>query len=338
MCNIGQMSKPLNIAVLIHERVLATSITLPLEIIEAAAQTHSPGSRRKLNVSMLSSSGGNVDVGHGVSLATRPIDNDTAQDLVIVPAIWRNPRWVLNHHPDHCHYIAAQAENGAMICSVGTGSFLIAETGLLDGRETTTHWQWTAEFKKRFSKVTLRSDQLITASRPIYCCGSVNSVADLMVYLCGELYSTEVAQAVEHQFSPEIRQTFSPSELAGITENHGDETVMAIQQELRARFRENLSIPAMAKKHDLSTRTLNRRFQVASGTSPTQYIAALRLQEARTLLHKTNLPIGEVSLVVGFTDASRFAGQFKDAFGMTPRAYRQAVRGKRFALAPEKSA
>lgn len=317
---------PFRLVALAHPRVLATSITLPLEILRAAAQRN----RGDVQLHLMTERGGMLPIADGLSLDTEPLDFDLKPDLLLLPAIWRNPRWVLRHHPWQRAYIERCVAQGSWVCSVGSGSFLLAETGLLDGTQATTHWQWFDEFAAQFPYIKLRRDQLITESARLFCVGSVNSIADLMVYLSGILFSRTTAQTIENQFSPEIRRRFSPSSLAEGGPDHGDEQVLDAQVLLRGQLQQAPSVSDLATAVGLSTRTLNRRFKAALGVGPVAYLKQLRLEEARTLLRQTNLSISEVGWQVGFKDGSFFGRQFQQHTGMSPRAYRRAVRGKSF--------
>lgn len=338
---------PIRAAALLNRRTLASSVTLPMEIMQAAAQAMSRESDSnnrgkkaspQVEFSLLSSQGGLLSLESGITLATHALPEAPALDLLLIPAIWRHPRWVIRQHPEHITFIAQAIARATTICSVGSGSFLLAETGLMDAVTATTHWHWFDEFEHRYPNIKLRRDQLITQSGGIFCVGSVNSIADLWVYFCSQWFSRSVALAIENQFSPEIRRRFSPSDLQGSSHSHSDELVMDIQFTLRANLREAPSITALAERHNLSVRTLNRRFLAATSLTPSQYLQKLRLEEARALLHHSNLPIGEVAWTIGMSDGSRFAEQFRRAYGVTPREFRRAVRGKSFTLEAPKTA
>lgn len=322
--------KSVSIAALAHPRMLATSITLPLEILRAAAQATADKPTPRVVLHLLTNDGKTLELADGLSLNTTMPDQAERPDVLLIPAIWRNPRWVLRHHSWQIDFIRHCIDGGSRICSVGSGSFLVAETGLLDGRDATTHWHWFDAFEQRFPAVRLRRDQLITQSEQIFCVGSVNSIADLMVYLSGLLFSRSAALAIENQFSPEIRRRFSPHSLLAPNDHHSDEKVLDAQLALRHRLQEPLDLKSLAASVELSPRTLNRRFKLATGLSPGAYLTASRIAEARTLLHHSNLDIGEVGWTVGYRDASRFSRQFKTLTGMSPRRYRTAVRGKSF--------
>ena len=319
------------IAALIHSNALASSVTLPMELSMAAGQAAGQVFDANNHVSLLSPEGGKITTSGGLTVETKPIDSVGTLDLLVISAIWRDPRRVLTKYPSLVPFIRRIAESGAAIAAVGTGSFLLAETGLLRRKAATTHWFWFDEFAKRYPEIDLRRDQLIVQSNNLYCAGSVNSISDLLVYLMGGFYNPEVARRIENQFSPEIRQRFRTTQLGShMLQEHYDEIVMDLQLYMREKLRAPVSTIDFAGRYGLSERTLSRRFQRATGTTPWQFLLTLRMSEAATLLRTTNLSVTQVAAEVGITDSAHFARQFKKTNQLTPTQYRKAVRGKMF--------
>lgn len=320
-----------HIAALTHEDMLASSLTLPLEILTGAAQALGRAGRQRLSIGCFSQAGGPLAIQSGLTITTKPLNELTQADLLIVPAIWRQPQRVLRRHPEQIAVIDRHVGAGGLTISVGSGSFLLAETGRMTGRTMTTHWQWFDAFSHRYPRVQLERRQLITRSDNVFCVSSVNSVADLMVYLCGELFSPRVARHIENQFSPEIRQRFSPSPVGAPKDLHHDELIADVQTHLNRDLRATPAMSALATQLGVSPRTLIRRFKSATGVSIGRYLQQRRLDEAQALLRRTNLSITEVGVAVGLHDASHFSRMFREQTGLTPSAFRAAVRNKSFA-------
>ena len=319
------------IAALIHSDALASSVTLPMELSMAAAQTAGQLVDPESHVALISPTGGRVTTSGGLKADTQAIETVGRLDLLVISAIWRDPRRVLKRHPSLVPFIRKVAKTGTAIAAVGTGSFLLAETGLLKRKAATTHWFWFDEFAKRYPEVELRRDQLIVQSDNLFCAGSVNSISDLLVYLMGSFYNPEVARRIENQFSPEIRQRFRTTQLGSHTlQEHYDEVVTDLQLYMREKLSAPISMLDFAHRYNLSERTLSRRFQRATGTTPWQYLLTVRMSEAASLLRSTNLSVTQVATEVGITDSAHFARQFKRANQLTPTQYRKAVRGKMF--------
>jgi transcriptional regulator GlxA family with amidase domain len=250
-----------------------------------------------------------------------------------VPALWRNPLTNLRRYPELLPWLQKLAAQGSLLCAVGTGSFFLAEAGLLDGQPATTHWFYFDQFERRYPQVQLKRRHLITEAGSVFCAGSVNSVADLTIHFIELFYGRQLARKVEAQFSPEIRRPFeSHAYSAGRADVHGDELVVQAQDRLRERHMEFLRMPELAKELGLSLRSLNRRFRQATGLSPSAYLQQQRLNSARDLLRTSNLSIAEVAVAVGYADSGYFCRLFREIMKQTPREYRQSVRGKLFTV------
>ena len=330
MTNKPNFDSPFRVAALTHEHMLASSVMLPMEILTGAAQSMDRRSRQALDFTCFSSGGGRIRLQSGLTIISQPLDTLEQTDLMIIPAIWRHPNRVLRQYPDHVEKILQHVAQGGLTVSVGSGTFLLAETGAMTNRSVTTHWQWFDTFAERYPDIHLERQQLITQSGSVYCVSSVNSVADLMVYLCSEIFSMRAARHIENQFSPEIRQRFSPSPVGAPRDLHRDELIADAQIEIARELRAIPSVPRMAEKLGVSARTLTRRFKMATGLSIGEYTLQRRLDEAQSLLRRTNLSVTEIAFSVGLADPSHFTRVFKQQLGLTPTRYRAAVRKKAF--------
>ncbi len=318
---------------LLYPDALATSVTLPMEIMHAAAQM-AQAARRPRDVQFRLAGPDRRPLRLASGLLLKPDlawTSLTVPDLLLLPAIWRNPRPTLRAAAPLLPLLQRMAAAGTRICSVGTASWLLAEAGLLEGRPATTHWNYFDAFRRRYPQVALKPRHLITQSDNIYCAGSVNSIADLMVHILEEWFGSAIARAVENQFSPEIRRSFSSAAYQNEPRSsHHDETVLEAQQWLQQHLQGPVSIAALASRVGLSRRSLNRRFRQAIGMTPQHYLQTLRVSAAKDLLRHSNLPVSDIAWSVGLQDAGYFSGLFRRHAGMTPLRYREAVRGKLF--------
>ncbi|MEJ2531814.1 MAG: helix-turn-helix domain-containing protein [Halioglobus sp.] len=326
---------PYKCAAMLYPDALATSITLPMEILGAASQMARAGASDKPGVRFLLAGPERqpMTLASGVTLHTDIAYRDLPPlDLLLLPAIWRSPLPTVNAARPLLDDLSQRAATGTRICSVGTASCLLAEAGLLTGKPATTHWNHFERFADRYPDVQLKTRHLITQSDNIYCVGSVNSIADVMVHLVEEWFGSRIARAVENQFSPEIRRSFKAAAFQTRPHtSHQDETVLEAQQWLQDNLAGPISIARLAEILGVSDRTLNRRFRQATGVSPQGYLQNLRVTQARELLRHSNLAVNEVAWRVGLQDVSHFSRLFRQHVGMTPLRYREAVRGKLFA-------
>lgn len=322
-------------AAILYPDALATSITLPMEILQAASQMASVRNKGEGQVRFLLAGpeGQPIRLSSGITLYPDIAYHELpALDLLLLPAIWRNPLPTINASDPWLGQLRTLGASNTRICSVGTASCLLAEAGLLRGRPATTHWNYFEKFSRRYPTVQLKTRHLITQSDNIYCVGSVNSIADLMVHIVEDWFGSHIARAVENQFSPEIRQSFRDAAYQNEPQSsHHDEVVLEAQLWLQANLAESISIASLARHMGVSSRTLNRRFQAATGLSPLSYLQSLRITEARDLLRHSNLSVSEISWQVGLNDTSYFSKLFREQVGMPPLQYRGAVRGKLFA-------
>jgi transcriptional regulator GlxA family with amidase domain len=321
-------------AAVLYRDALATSVTLPMEILQAASQMASVGQRAAPQVRFLLAGPERGSLTLGSGLAITPdigYEELPSLDLLLLPAIWRNPLPTVRASAALLDRLRQLAGTGTRICSVGTGSYLLAEAGLLAGRPATTHWHYFEDFSRRYPEVELKTRHLITQAGNIYCVGSVNSIADLMVHIVHERFGSRIARPIENQFSPEIRQPFSAAAYQDEADSsHHDELVAQVQQHLQEHLHNPVSLAQLADQAGLSQRSLTRRFGQATGMSPQAYLQSLRMASARDLLRHSNLGVGEIAWQVGLQDVSYFSQLFRRHCGVSPLKYREAVRGKLF--------
>lgn len=321
-------------AAALYPHALATSITLPMEIMQAASQMASVGKRAEAQVNFLlaGSERKMVRLGSGISLKPDIALNELPPlDLLLLPAIWRNPIPTIGSSKHWIDLLPQLAASGTRIASVGTASCLLAEAGLLTGKPATTHWNYFEQFARRYPGVQLKTHHLVTQTDNIYCVGSVNSIADLMVHIVEDWFGSRIARAVENQFSPEIRQSFGAAAYQNEADSsHHDEVVVEAQQWLQEHLPSSIPISQLARHLQLTPRTLNRRFKQATGMSPQAYLQGLRIAAAKDLLRRSNLSVGDIAFQLGLHDVSYFAKLFRQHSGMSPLRYREAVRGKLF--------
>jgi transcriptional regulator GlxA family with amidase domain len=324
-----------HITLLALPNALASSLSLPMEMLTAAdSLARTNRQRQTLQHDLVGPGGATVTTANGLTLK---LSGDWTAiertDLLIIPALWRNPLTNLRRYAVLLPWLRQLAAGGSLLCAVGTGSFFLAEAGLLDGRPATTHWFYFEQFERRYPAVELKRNYLITEADTLFCAGSINSVADLTVHFIELFYGRQIARKVEAQFSPEIRRPFeSHAYSAGRADVHSDEVIVQAQDWLREHYMEPVRIPQLAQQLGLSLRSLNRRFRQATGMSPGDYLQQQRLNSARELLRTSNLAVAEVAVAVGYTDSGYFCRLFREAMKQTPREYRQSVRGKLFTV------
>ncbi len=317
------------------EHMITTSITLPVEMLEAGlTYSRMEGLTDSFDIRFISETPKPVTATGGLKIIPDLTLADAGKgDLILVPALWRNPIPVVRKHPALVQWLQGQHKNGAVISVAGTGVAFMAEAGLLDHQPAATHWFYLERLQQYYSAVDFKPHHLITRAGNIYCAGSVNSVADLMVHLIGIVLGESVAHKVEQQFSHEIRKPFRDTHYADDhTTSHQDESIVSVQAWLLKNFDNEIGLDLLCTISGLNARTLNRRFHQATGDSPMNYLKKLRLDQARDLLKNTDLGVTEIALQVGYSDPDYFSRLFKRQYHLSPTSFRRSVRGKLFYL------
>ncbi|TQV85039.1 GlxA family transcriptional regulator [Aliikangiella coralliicola] len=321
-----------------YPRALLTSISLPMEMIAAA--TSVARIKRAENrhwqchiVAAHSNAKEPIEFAKGLNiLPSYDLSNSPQPQTIFLPPIWGKPDVIVDKSPQLVDWLLQQHESGAQICATGTGVCLLAQAGLLDGKVATTHWYYFDEFENKYPDVSLQRHHFITQAGRLFCCGSINALVDLTVYFIESYFGKDVSQVIEQHFSHEINRTYDKPWYSTGTSRHPDEGIIEVQQWMQSHYSQEFNLKALAELANMSVRNFSRRFKVAVGKSALAYGADLKMQAARDLLKKTNLSHQDIADQVGFKDAAYFSRQFKLKNKITPKEYREMVRGKLFNL------
>jgi transcriptional regulator GlxA family with amidase domain len=217
---------------------------------------------------------------------------------------------------------------GALLASYCTGSYLLAEAGLLDGRIATTHWAKAADFARRYPQVELRASEVLTEQDGILCSGAVTSSLMLAVRLVEKCTDAALAAATAKLMLIDMHRIEQASYASLLVDHgHADRLVARAQRRMEATLRERFRLPELAARLAVSERTLNRRFKQAVGQAPLAYLQTLRVEVAKRLLEAGEVGFETVSERVGYEDPATFRQLFRRLTGLSPRAYQQRFGG-----------
>lgn len=299
-----------------------TSVSGPMEILALANSLVAPEDR--LELQLVSLGGQPVRCLGGLSLSVHASITDIDQaDLILLGAIGEPNERSLNFPVSLINWLQGQYGQGAKIASICTGAFLLAATGLLDGKEATTHWACSALFRHLYPNVQLCSEKMITENSNLYCSAGASAYQDMSLYLVKELLNPEIAQQCSKAALIDLdRHSQSQYSHYQASRSHSDELIHGIQDWLRDNLTENLTIAHLAERVHLSERQLVRRFKQATGDSPLVYIQQLRIEEAKHYLESTQKTIDSISRIAGYEDLRFFRQLFKRLTGLSPSEYR----------------
>ena len=245
-------------------------------------------------------------------------------DLIIIPsqAFYFDPQ--NKEHPERVEWLKKWYEKGADIASICTGAFTLASTGLLDGRDATTHWAMAKQFKKSFPAVNLRIDLMVTDEGRLFCGGGITADLNLSLYLIKKYCGREIAlQSARCTLVELDRITQLPFAVFNPEKNHNDNEILEIQEWMEENFKYNVNLEELAKNLGISLRQFNRRFKSATGESGIKYLQLIRVEAAKLDLVGTKTSFEEISQNVGYENVSFFRRIFKRDTGVAPGVYRQ---------------
>lgn len=243
--------------------------------------------------------------------------------LIVVSGIWGRVADLIASNRPAVDWLSRQHEAGAIISCLHTGTFLLAESGLLDGRVATVYWRMVDEFKARYPKVILQPEKGITSADNIFCSSGISSALEMGSYLMEKTWGVEVAAKVARHFLMDIPDSPVEFQLAlDKQRQHKDLHIRAAQQWMESNFSSDFTLEEAADNVGLSVRSFRRRFKDATGDSPMQYLQRIRIETAKQLLATSTLSVDQIAYRVGFEDASYFSRLFKRKIKTTPRDYR----------------
>jgi len=261
----------------------------------------------------------------------RAVADVACADIVIIPSMFLSEEgWVKGRQPEIVDWLRRQHAEGADLCTACAGALLLAETGLLDGRDTTTHWAFADTFRRNFPQVRLRVEELLIVggSRGEFVMsGAASSWQDLILYVVARHVSPRAAQTLGKfmlfQWNMPSQVPFMPFTPAT---DHGDGVIRAVQESLQADERLDLSVDELADRTGLARATFNRRFARATGHAPIDYLQRLRVEKAKVLLEETAQAIEEIGWQVGYEEPAAFRRLFRKVTRLTPGEYRRKFR------------
>ena len=249
-------------------------------------------------------------------------------DVIIVPDID-----LTNGIPDHgqwraaCDWLRDRHAAGAVICSVCTGALLLADSGLLDGKDATTHWSASTLLSERHPGIRVCVERVIVPAgdaHQVVTSGGSASWSDLALYLIARFFGQEEARRIAKIFLLGNRSDGQlPFAALVRPRQHADAIIQAVQVWVASHYAVEHPVSEMTTRSGLNERTFKRRFRNATGYAPLQYVQTLRVEEAKQMLETTSARIDDIAREVGYEDGNSFRRLFRRLVGISPRVYRQ---------------
>lgn len=244
-------------------------------------------------------------------------------DLILIPALSGDMSNAINLNKKYIPWIKKQYENGAEIASLCVGSFLLASTGLLDGKRCSSHWNSSYEFRRMFPNVELLDGSIITGENGIYSSGGANSYWKLLLYFVEKFTDRETAILAAKYFAIDIdRESQSSFLIFEGQKNHEDKSILEAQIYIEENYQDKFTISDLANKTALGRRSFERRFKKATNNTVIEYIQRIKVEAAKRNFELSNKNVSEVMFEVGYNDNKSFRTIFKKVTGLTPIEYK----------------
>jgi len=244
-------------------------------------------------------------------------------DLVFVPALFGDMTMAIEKNKAAIPWIVKQYQNGAEIASLCVGAFLLASTGLLNGKKCSTHWGFQSEFREKFPEVEVVEGSIVTEEKRIYSSGGANSYWNLLLHLVEKYTNRETAILASKYFAIDIdRNSQAAFAMFKGQKNHHDAQILKAQKYIEDHVHEKITIDALADQTAIGRRTFERRFKQATSNSVLEYIHRIKIEAAKRSFESSRRNINEVMFDVGYTDTKAFRMMFKKVTGLSPIEYR----------------
>ncbi|GAO41049.1 GlxA family transcriptional regulator [Flavihumibacter petaseus] len=244
-------------------------------------------------------------------------------DLIFIPALIGDMQEALQKNAQMLPWLREQYAKGAELVSLCIGAFLLASTGLLNGKKCSTHWRSANDFRIMFPEIDLVDDTIITEEQGLYTSGGANSYWNLLVYLVEKMAGRPMAITAAKVYAIEIeRKSQSPFIMFNGQKGHSDEPVRLAQEFIEKNVGDKISVEELATRFAIGRRNFERRFKKATNNTPIEYIQRVKIEAAKKGLENGRKNVSEVMYEVGYADTKSFRSIFKKITGLSPADYR----------------
>jgi transcriptional regulator GlxA family with amidase domain len=251
------------------------------------------------------------------------VDDIVHTDLILIPALSGDMDEALSLNQGLIPWIIGHHKKGAELASLCIGAFLLASTGLLNGKKCSSHWNSANAFRTMFPEVELVDGSIITEEQGIYSSGGANSYWNLLLYLLEKYTDRHTAILAAKYFAIDIdRQSQSAFMIFNGQREHEDEEIKKIQDYIENNYTEKISVDQLANRFAIGRRSFERRFKKATRNTVVEYIQRVKMEAAKRSFESSRKNINEVMFDVGYTDTKAFRTIFKKVTGLTPIEYR----------------
>ena len=245
-------------------------------------------------------------------------------DIAILPAVYDDPDDAVRRNQSLLTFLVEQYKGGATLVSMCIGTYVLAATGLLNGKVCSTHWLHASLLKEKFPDLLVREEKLIAEQAGIITCGGAYAFPNLILYVVEKFGGRELAVFLAKTFMIDLDRTRqSPYMMFQGHKEHADELILKVQEFIEVHYAEKFTVEDLASQYYLVRRTLERRFKAATGYSINEYTQRIRIETAKKDLEIGRKSVTEIMYDCGYQDSKAFRDVFKRYAGISPLEYRQ---------------
>lgn len=314
-----------NVAILVPETAVLATIVDPRYMFTAVNEfLKSAGKTPLFNVQLIGLTP-EVKLNDGLFSvhADATIEKAKQFELVVIPAISGHIETAIKKNQKFLLWIVDQYKGGAEVASLCIGAFVLASTGLLNGKSCSTHWLFANEFKSMFPDIELVDSKVITEQNGLYSSGGANSYWNLLLHLVEKYTNREMAILASKFFVLDISRTSqSPFSIFKGQKIHNDPEIVKVQEYIEENFMEKITVDELSREFGIGRRTLERRFKKATHNTVIEYIQRVKIEASKKELEAGRKTINEVMFDVGYTDNKAFRDVFRKVAGLSPLEYK----------------
>ena len=308
-----------HIAFFIYPGFLLLDLSGPLDAF-STANTLSPGSYR---FSFMSLEGGQIESSAGLSVSTRAGVAGGIDTLVLAGDPGLSDVEISRETIDLICTAALQARRTASVCM---GAFLLAASGLLEGRRATTHWRFASKMKAMYPTIRVDGDRIYVNDGGVWTSAGMTAGIDLALALIEEDLGREIARSVARMMVVYYQRPGGQLQHSSLLDvDTGSDRIREVLTYVRENLARPLSVEQLADVACLSVRQFSRAFVVATGMSPAKAVERMRAETARPRVEDGREPLEAIASAVGFADPERMRRSFIRSFGISPQAMRRAA-------------
>ncbi|MBA3285407.1 MAG: helix-turn-helix domain-containing protein [Nitrosopumilus sp.] len=314
-----------NVAILVPENSVLQAIADPQYCFSAVNQLMLMSGKEALfNVELVGLRKEiKLNDGHYSVFPDKLINQVEKTDLIIIPALFGNMQIAVDVNKKFIPWIVKHYENGAEVASLCVGAFLLASTGLINGKKCSTHWGFTGQFREMFPDVDVQDGSIVTEENRIYSSGGANSYWNLLLHLVEKYSDRETAILASKYFAIDIdRNSQSAFAMFKGQKEHNDTAIVNAQDYIEKNYNDKFTVEELAGKFAIGRRSFERRFKSATNNSVLEYMQRIKIEAAKRSFESSRKNINEVMFDVGYTDTKAFRNTFKKITGLTPVEYR----------------